>query len=209
MKTTRIITAAAIAAFTSVTCASAVFAASTDTDGDGIPDTAEVLLGTDPLSADTDGDGLNDLKDDNPTFLADPIKQGGAPAPIAIEEALVEDNYDFAAKKDATDHFELIVKNSSASDVTGFSIYYTVDDKDAGKLEAYSATLGGLVVPANGEARIHFDDGAMAGHFRANPNGVYYKSQNAKVVTFELAADGFMAVSAEVNKDKGGAEQAD
>ena len=33
--------------------------AATDTDGDGIPDAAEPVLGTDPLNADTDGDGIN------------------------------------------------------------------------------------------------------------------------------------------------------
>jgi hypothetical protein len=101
------------------------------------------------------------------------------------------------------------VKNSTATEVTGFSIYYTVDDKDAGKKEAYFATLKGFVLPANGEARIHLDDGSVAGHFRANPNGSYYKSQNGKTITFELAAAGFAPVTAQVVKDKGGAEKAD
>ena len=29
----------------------------TDSDGDGVPDASEALLGTDPMIADTDGDG--------------------------------------------------------------------------------------------------------------------------------------------------------
>lgn len=41
---------------------------SLDTDGDGLPDTAEKLLGTDPRNPDTDGDGKNDKIDPNPTF---------------------------------------------------------------------------------------------------------------------------------------------
>ena len=44
-----------------------------DSDGDGVPDTAEVLLGTDPMVADTDGDTQNDLADADPAFTANPI----------------------------------------------------------------------------------------------------------------------------------------
>ena len=84
----------------------------TDTDGDGVPDKSEVLLGTDPMVADTDGDEQNDLADADPAFMANPIDMTGAPATFAIKEALVENNYDFAAKKDATDHLELPSPNS-------------------------------------------------------------------------------------------------
>ena len=34
-----------------------------DTDGDGLPDVAEIRVGRDPLSVDTDGDGLSDLEE--------------------------------------------------------------------------------------------------------------------------------------------------
>ncbi len=209
MKTNRIIAAIGIGTLASIAFAGSGIAAGLDTDGDGIPDTAEALLGTDPLNADTDGDKLNDLEDDNPTFLADPFAKDGAPAPFSIVEALVEDNYDFAAKKDAPDHFELLVKNLSASDLKGFSIYYTIDDTEAGTREAYLVRLDGFAVPAIGEARVHLDDGSLPGHFRANPNGSYYQSPNAKEITFELATDGFAPVTTQVAKDKGGAEAAD
>ncbi len=76
----------------------------TDTDGDGVPDASEALLGTDPMMADTDGDGQNDLADIDPVFTANPIDMTGQPATFAITEALVENNYDYAAKADATDH---------------------------------------------------------------------------------------------------------
>ena len=51
--------------------------AATDTDGDGIPDAAEPVLGTDPLNADTDGDGVNDLADKQPLIAENPIAQTG------------------------------------------------------------------------------------------------------------------------------------
>ena len=180
-----------------------------DTDGDGVPDTSEVLLSTDPMLADTDGDGQNDLADADAAFMANPIDRAGAPAPFTIKEALVENNYDFAAKTDATDHLELLVTNSGAAPLTGFSIYYSITDADSGKVEGTFRKLDGFSIPAGGEARIHFDDGVVAGHFRANPNAIYISSQAAKTVKVVLKADGFAPVNADIAKDKGGAEAAD
>ena len=180
----------------------------TDTDGDGVPDASEVL-GTDPMVADTDGDGPSDLADTDPAFMANPLDMTGAPATFAIKEALVENNYDYAAKKDATDHLELLVTNSGSAPLTGFSIYYSITDADTGKVEGAFRKLDGFSVPAGGEARIHLDDAAVAGHFRANPNSIYITSQAAKTVTVVLKADGYAPVSVDIAKDAGGAEAAD
>lgn len=180
-----------------------------DSDGDGVPDSAEALLGTDPMVADTDGDGQNDLADSDPAFMANPIDLAGAAAPFAIKEALVENNYDYVAKKDATDHLELLVSNAGNKDLTGFSIYYAIKDADSGKVEGIFRKLDGFTVPAGGEARIHFDDGTVAGHFRANPNSIYVTSQAAKAFTVMLKVDGFAPVTVDIAKDKGGAEAAD
>lgn len=209
MKLLKTLSVSSLAVLAALTLAQATQAAGLDTDGDGVPDTSEVLLGTDPMNPDTDGDGIDDLADAAPVSLADPIPQAGAPAPFALKEALVENNYDFAAKKDATDHFEVLLSNTTPAAVNDVSIYVTVKDIDTGKTESYYKSLAGFTVPAQGEARIHLDDGAVAGHFRDNPNGIYHTSQNAKLVTFEVAAKGFAPVSIDVNKDKGGAEAAD
>ena len=181
----------------------------TDMDGDGVPDASEVLLGTDPMVADTDGDGQNDLADADPVFMANPLDMTGAPATFAIKEALVENNYDYAAKKTADDHLELLVTNSGSTELTGLSLYYSFIDADTGKVDGTFRKLDGFSVPAGGEARIHFDDGTMAGHFRANPNSIYITSQAAKTVTVVLKADGLAPVSVDIAKDKGGAEAAD
>ncbi len=187
-----------------------VFAQDLDTDGDGVPDAAEALLGSDPMVADTDGDGQNDLADMAPTMLDNPIAIGvGGPTPFAIAEALVENNYDPAAKADAADHLELLVTNAGAADLTGFSIYYAITDLDSGTVEATFRALDGFSVPAGGEARIHFDEGTTDGHFRANPNSSYVTSQAAKTVSVTLAVDGFAPVTADIAKDAGGPEEAD
>lgn len=181
----------------------------TDSDGDGVPDASEVLLGTDPMTADTDGDGQSDLADTEPAFTENPIDMTGATPPFALKEALVENNYDYAAKKDASDHLELLVSNSGSKRLSGFSIYYSIADADTGKVEGTFRKLDGFTVPAGGEAPIHFDSGEEAGHFRANPNSIYTTSQAAKSITFVLKAEGFAPVSVTVAKDKGGAEAAD
>lgn len=180
-----------------------------DSDKDGIPDNAEVLLGTDPLNPDTDGDGISDLKDKQPTYLADPISQAGQPAPFKIKEALVENNFDYKANKAASDHLELAVTNTTAQPLTGFSLYYTITDQGDKSVEAFFLPLKGFTVPAKSTARINVDDSGKPGHFRADPNSTYYKSANAKDVTFELKLDGYKPVTASVHKDKGGAETAD
>ena len=125
------------------------------------------------------------LNHGTPRGLAEFAQQG------KDKEALVENNYDFAAKKDAPDHLELLVTNNSAVEVKDFSLYLTVKDADTGATESYFKPLPGFSVPANGEARVHLDDAAIAGHFRDNPNGIYHTTQTAKVITFELAAAGF------------------
>jgi hypothetical protein len=180
-----------------------------DTDGDGIPDSAEALLGTDPMVADTDGDGQNDLVDAAPTFLENPIDPAGAPAPFAIKDALVENNFDYTANTSASDHLELLIANTGTTPISGFSIYYVIKDADSGQAEATFRALDGFSVPASGEARIHFDDAKVAGHFRANPNSIYLTSEAAKTFSVTLKADGFAPVSVEIAKDKGGAEAAD
>ncbi len=180
-----------------------------DLDNDGVPNVAEPLLFTDPLMADTDGDGVGDLEDQDPVFAENPIATAGPAAPFTIGEALVEDNFDYALNRDAPDHLELQILNPGATDLTGFSIYYTITDLDVGTTEGYFRSLEGFTVSAAGEARIHLDDAEADGHFRANPNSSYAVSEAAKLVTVMVSAEGFAPVTVEINKDAGGAEAAD
>ncbi len=183
--------------------------ATSDTDGDGIPDSAEALMHTDPQQPDTDGDGVNDLQDDNAAFAPTPLPHTGQPAPFRIGEALVENNYDPVARQDVSDHLELQVLNSSNTALTDFTVYYTIKDGDNGATEAYRKQLSGFTVPAHGEARLHFDDGTQPQHFRANPNSIYVTSSAAKTFTVTLQASGFQPVTVSLDKDAGGAEVAD
>lgn len=209
MKFTQTTVKLALATLVVATSVTPSFAATTDIDGDGIPNTAEALIHTDPQNADTDGDGVNDLADSNPVFAPlNPHAEGKA-LPITIDEALVEDNYDYAAKHDAPDHLELLITNRSNQTLKQLNLSYQVTSSDLGVTESYQVPLTGFEVAAGQSARVHLDEGSAAGHFRANPNSIYVTDASAK--TFEVAiwSQGYADKSVTIHKDAGGAEQAD
>jgi len=199
---------AAIGFIIALTAGSVPAMSATDTDGDGVPDAAEPVLGTDPLNADTDGDGVNDLKDKDPVNATNPIVQTGKPNGLSFT-AKVEDNFDPTTKKGVSDHLELEVKNTSGEALKNFSMYYSLKDEVTGKIESYYKPLTGLVINKGETVAVNFDDTGTPGHFRDNPNSSYHKSENAKMFTVQLAAEGFAPMQIEFKKDKGGAEKAD
>lgn len=183
-------------------------AAGADHDGDGIPDIAEPVLGTDPLNADTDGDGVNDLKDKTPTFSEKLLSTDGKPTGL-IFTGKVEDNFDPKTKLDVDDHLELEIKNTAGAELKNLTAYYSIKDDGTGKTESYYVPLAGLTIKAGQSTAVHFDASGVDGHFRDNPNSSYRKSENAKLFTVQLAAEGFAPVQIEIHKDKGGAEKKD
>ena len=183
-------------------------AAGTDTDGDGVPDAAEPVLGTDHLNPDTDGDGANDLADKDPVnsslLLATDGKSGGF-----TFTGKVEDNFDPLTKKGVSDHLELEVKNTSGETLKDVVMFYSLKDDGSNKVESYNVPLKGLEIKKGETVAINFDDTGLPGHFRDNPNSAYHKSENGKKFTVQLRAAGFAPIQIEFKKDKGGAEKAD
>ena len=205
MKTITSMTFAALLLSTSLAHAQT---ATTDTDGDGVPDISEPLLHTDPMNPDTDGDGQNDLADNDPVNAADPTVAGGAAATFRLGEILVENNVDPATHRGAPDHLEIQALNDGAANLSGLTVYYTITDADSGATESYIYHPQ-VIVPAGGEARIHVDEGTAPEHLRANPNSLYVTSLAGKHVAVSVQADGFAAVQGTVEKDPSGAETAD
>jgi hypothetical protein len=218
MKLRTTTTAASLSLILSLFAASGIAHAATsgvDTDHDGIPDSAEVLLGTDPMNADTDGDGIDDLKDPKPLEAANPIAQKGKAGGPVIESAKVEDNFDPVSKKGVSDHLEIAVKNPGSTPLQGLQLYYTVKDSTTGKTESYYRNYESFKLPQGATTVLHLDDTgdanatANATHFRANPNALLYKSQNVKTLTIQIASKGYAPSTVSIKKDAGGAEKAD
>lgn len=175
-----------------------------DTDGDGIPDAAEKILGTNPYTADTDGDGVGDLEDTQPAMLEIPFSESSTAAlPVIITDARVEDNQ-------TADHLEISIKNTGADTLTGLEIYYTITDNKTGAQEAYYVNLDTLSIASGNTETIHFDNQVdTPNHFYGNMNGLYGTSANGLLFTVTLHAAGYAAVQFSIQKDAGTAEVAD
>jgi len=180
-----------------------------DTDKDSIPDNAEKVLGTDPLSSDTDGDGVNDKEDKNPVNVdTEPVKTTGT-NDFSIKEILVENNYDSIAKKDAPDHLEILLINSGENDISKMDVFYSITDLKTNQKQSYLVPLNGFTLEKGSQKSVHIDTETGKNHFRANPNSLYYTSTDEMRIDVIVNAINHQAQERSVNKDAGGAEVAD
>lgn len=181
-------------------------ATSVDSDKDGIPDSAEKVLGTDPLNPDTDGDGINDLKDKTPTWVDTPFTPTTGPVGFQITGIWVENNYDLVTKQNMSDHLQLELKNASGNDINNLVAYYIITDQKTGQKQSYLVPLNNYVLKAGSTSTIHFDQLSGPAHFRANPNSLYARSTNALDFSVIINAAGYQAQTATATKGAGGAE---
>jgi hypothetical protein len=175
-----------------------------DTDGDGIPDNAEKLLGTNPYTPDTDGDGINDKIDKDPTFVINPMKETSKKLlAIKIKDVRVEDNL-------TSDHLEITLLNTGKETLKSFDIYFTITDKIDNKKETYYQKLNGLSIKPGETKTIHFDNNIkQSGHYFGNMNGLYGTSKNGLSFDIILHNNDYQPLNFKVLKAKGTAEVAD
>lgn len=133
----------------------------------------------------------------------------GKPSPIEIKEALVEDNFDYAMKKDAPDHLELLLKNKGTRTLNDITVKYQIRTINGSDTESYITKLTGLELAPGQEQRVHFDDSHKPGHYRTNPNSIYKIDTAEKMFSVLVDIDGYRSVTKLIHKDAGGAEKAD
>jgi hypothetical protein len=173
-----------------------------DADGDGIPDGAESLLGSDPKTSDSDGDGQKDKDDANPVSAANPIAETSTTVGFTINSILVENNVD-ASNQAVPDHLELSLTNTGAADLNNFDMYYTITDLTTNQAQSFYYKLPGFSL-AKGETKsLHFDNTGQPNHISVNPNSMYYVDHNQLRVDVILHAPGYAPQTATVKKDAG------
>lgn len=162
-----------------------------------------------PVTVTTKDAGVpSDPQDIVPGTYPNKISNTATATGLSVVSGFVENNVD-AQGKVTNDHLELLIKNTSAKDMSNFEVYYTVTDLLTNKTEGYYKQLTGLVLKSGESKSIHFDGKTIAGHFGVNKNGIYFTSQNKLQFDIQVSAPAFQIAHIQLRKDAGGAELKD
>ncbi len=162
-----------------------------------------------PLTTTTKDAGTSsDPQDIVPGTYQNKIKNTATARGLSIVSGLVENNVD-AQGKVTNDHLELLLKNTSAQDMSNFEVYYTIADLTTQKSEGYYKKLTGFVLKSGEAKSVHFDGKSGAEHFGVNKDGLYFASKNKLQFNIQISTPGFQIAHIELTKDAGGAELKD
>ena len=141
--------------------------------------------------------------------VSGPVESTSTNAVMTIQSVLVENNVD-ANGKTTSDHLEIAITNTGATQLRGFEIFYTFTDPTTAISESYYTKLPDTFTIAAGATRIaHFDNTGAVDHSPVNDYSLYYTDTNALDVSVVVSAADAAVQTAIVQKDAGGAETAD
>jgi hypothetical protein len=170
--------------------------------GGGSPSNAP---GTGAASAGSSGSGAQVLP-----VTDNPITNDSTAATLRLDSVLVENNVDPATGLDVTDHLEITLANTGATDLSNVEVFTTFTDPTTNTEESYYTKLPtSFSIPAGGTRVVHFDDTGAPDHFPVNKFSLYATSTNALDVSVVVSADGAAVQTVTVHKDAGGAENPD
>jgi hypothetical protein len=135
-----------------------------------------------------------------------PIVNASTAPGLSVVSAMAENNVDPATKNPIADRLQVTVKNSSASTLSGFEVFYTMTDATTKKSESYYAPLTGLTVAAGASATVFFDNQAGPNHFGENKFSLYRSSTNRVDFAIEVSAKGVAVAKGTAVKGKGTGE---
>ena len=136
------------------------------------------------------------------------IKNGATATGLSVSSGRVENNVDREGKV-TDDHLELLLKNTSAQDMSNFEVYYTITDLTTAKSEGYYKKLTGFVLKGGDSQSVHFDGKTGTSHFGVNKDGLYFTSKNKLRFDIQVSTPGFRVAHLQIFKDAGGAEVKD
>ncbi len=123
--------------------------------------------------------------------------------------AIVENNVDPATGQAAPDHLEITLSNIINKDISNLTVYYSIEDLKTNQKEEYNLNLGNLILKAGETKTIHIDGVNKVDHYPVNKYSLYYLSHDKLQFTIDVNSPGYKGQETIVNKDAGGAEQAD
>ena len=135
-----------------------------------------------------------------------PIVNASTTPGLTVVSAMAENNVDPATKKPIADRLQVTVKNSSASSLSGFEVFYTMTDATTKKSESYYVPLTGMTVAAGASATVFFDNQAGPNHFGENKFSLYRSSTNRVDFAIEVSAKGAALAYGTAVKGKGTGE---
>jgi hypothetical protein len=135
-----------------------------------------------------------------------PIVNASTTPGLTVVSAMAENNVDPATKKPIADRLQVTVKNSSASSLSGFEVFYTMTDATTKKSESYYVPLTGMTVAAGASATVFFDNQAGPNHFGENKFSLYRSSTNRVDFAIEVSAKGAALAHGTAVKGKGTGE---
>jgi hypothetical protein len=135
-----------------------------------------------------------------------PIVNASTTPGLTVVSAMAENNVDPATKKPIADRLQVTVKNSSASSLSGFEVFYTMTDATTKKSESYYVPLRGMTVAAGASATVFFDNQAGPNHFGENKFSLYRSSTNRVDFAIEVSAKGAALAHGTAVKGKGTGE---
>ena len=140
---------------------------------------------------------------------SNPIANTSTVSALKIGTVLVENNVG-PNGKGTSDHLEIPLTNTGATELKGFEVYYTFRDATASLTEGYYTKLPAAFAIARGATRVvHFDNSGAADHFPVSPLSVYATSKNALEISVQVSAVDAAVQTVSITKDAGGAEAAD
>ncbi len=137
---------------------------------------------------------------------SNPIHNTSTAPGLSVVSAIAENNVDPLTKQPIADRLQVTLKNTSASPLTGFEIFFTMTDAATHASESYYLPLSGLTLAAGATTDVYFDNQRAARHYAENKYSIYRTSKNKVDFAIEVSAQGVAVAKGSAVKGAGTGE---